>query len=664
MRNIKVKFPVASTSQIILIGFVIRLIVMMIFTHVYDSGNIIAFSKSIADTGNLLPAYNRVGGQLFGKIYYQVIAFWLKVLQKTHLVSLSSLFVMPRQSAYMSGYPSYPPEMYQYVLIKMVSFLYDSILLLFLFKFANLFGIKNKKAVAAFWAFNPFLMYVGYVMLQSDLAMIAFLTAGVYFAAKALKNNDEKIFSANKILSMVFLAIGADIKQIPLLILPIVLILISRNLLQFIFYILMFAASYFLVLQPWSLDAILIKKSFINSQESTNLFLFQINGVNVFFFLYFILLGYTVAIRERLRKDPMLFIMVITLVIAIVFFSEDISSLFVQFGIWILPFLGILSLNDSNFTFFLPIPFFIFIHSAIKDGTLFTTTLSTTFGEPFHAIPTYQSIIDQFISSAIVYKAIDTLVEVCVIFLILYLVNRLMNGKTLSFIDQIVRRVRLDLIKMSIVLLILFFLSGFIEFLVFSQYTLVTNYSYPHLKVVVLDRKPLYETIANPHEVKMTGASILVRNNEPKEYDNTIIQVMDLSTNKILFTSKTNDLLLPQEGYYDFYFPQPVQSSHIQLAIFKEKGLNSISIFEENDNAYKQMSFYPPYDSLYTSNAIIVKGNDAVIAMNIRGNYSIGEMVSQFIKDINEKKQFMYGYFIFISLLIITIFFLGKIKKE
>jgi hypothetical protein len=59
---------------------------MLFVTHFFDMFNILALSKSVADSGQLAPGFSVTGTvQLYGKIYYEVAAAWLYVLQLSAL---------------------------------------------------------------------------------------------------------------------------------------------------------------------------------------------------------------------------------------------------------------------------------------------------------------------------------------------------------------------------------------------------------------------------------------------------------------------------------------------------------------------------------------------------------------------------------------------------
>ncbi|MGB9707578.1 MAG: hypothetical protein ACPL1D_02395, partial [Microgenomates group bacterium] len=127
---------------LLFLGIGLRLIYGLLFNQMVDYMNILALIKSIADTGNFtygLIALKRIGFevQLYGKIYYQIIALWLKLLNWLGLVQIKYLFdtkPLTDPQSYMIGLWQWSPPLYQLTLIKLIQFFWDFLFVFFFYK--------------------------------------------------------------------------------------------------------------------------------------------------------------------------------------------------------------------------------------------------------------------------------------------------------------------------------------------------------------------------------------------------------------------------------------------------------------------------------------------------------------------------------------------------
>src|SRR3989338_8660623 len=231
-----------AVLQLLLLGIIVRLLWIFFFNSTFDFFNILALSKSVFDTGRLSDGFfvlkqNNLEVQLYGKIYYQLIALWLKVLEVFKIIEVRYLFdtkAYTGPNGYLEGLFHWGPLLYQIISIKFFQFFYDGIFLYFLYQISKLINPSKSKHVLLFWALTPFLMIEPYSVYQSDFAMLAFFIAGIYFWMKELIQKDNGLFTKNKILAFFFLSLGAVIKQVPILVIPFAIISFSQNIFSFL----------------------------------------------------------------------------------------------------------------------------------------------------------------------------------------------------------------------------------------------------------------------------------------------------------------------------------------------------------------------------------------------------------------------------------------------
>lgn len=648
-----------SLFKIILLGIVLRLLVAMFFTHTSDSFSIIALSKSVADTGNLIDGFSKLGGQLYGKLYFQIIALWMTLLNQLHFIHLGYIFDIkayaPSRIDYLGGFPGLGPQIYQLFLIKSIQFVYDIPLLYFLIKIVRLLKPSGEKAIALFWAINPFFIYIGYVIFQSDLAMVSLLTGGVYFTIKSLQKK-EKGISKDAIFALFFFAFGAVIKQVPLLVFPFALFLFSDTIWLGIFYTIVFAFTYAIGYQPWSIDTLLIKKYFLTSPESTALFNFSFNGLTIFFFLYFSALGYFTFIKNKIKSSPLLFIKFVLLIIAVIYVSEDIGAFFIQFSIWIMPFIAIISLENSLYSIFLFISLLGFYSRVLADNSILSGSLAVAFGQAFRQLPSYNEIIKKFIEPEIVAKLIQTLFTMLSGALIIYIIYSFHKKFPEGLRKKIIEKFHLSLVKTSFLILLIFLGIGLVEFFFMTHNALLTNYVYKGTAVRnSLSTKEIHITIANKAKESLTGIRIKMLPLQVQHNSNIIMIARDNTTKKILTTSTTSDFQLPNEtNYVSLYFNHAISAQNIDLVIKKDNGANEIAVFQTNNYALGDIG-YPLYDGYYNHNAVLLKFPKEIIDMNLIGEYSFTNMFQNFLYEAARKPIVFIGYFGVIGICIVIL---------
>ncbi|KKQ38136.1 MAG: hypothetical protein US54_C0017G0002 [Candidatus Roizmanbacteria bacterium GW2011_GWA2_37_7] len=407
--------------SIIAFGIGLRLFFAFSFNHLFDYFNILVLAKSTADTNSLLEGFfvlkNAIQheSQLFGKIYYQVIAVWLYFLDAIKIIDLSFIFdTKPYnpEAPYMSGFSHWGPLHYQATAIKLIQFLYEGIFLFFFLSTLRLIKKHSYNSLligALFWALNPFMIYATYVPFQSDLAMTTFLLGGVYFALKILINKEKRLTSKNLILMSICFAIGAIIKQVPILFIVPFLIIIAPTFLSFLLNAGIFALAYFVISQPFSADSVLMKTFFLTSDESTALFNFTLNNASIVIIAYCLAVLLIFLFRNKIRENPFNIIRISIILLSIVYISEDLSFLYAQFNIWIMPFLIIMAFLDPIYAVFLLVPILGFYRWIIIDNGSMTGSMWLTYGAPLDKIPSFESLLNNVLQPKLIHRFINSL---------------------------------------------------------------------------------------------------------------------------------------------------------------------------------------------------------------------------------------------------------------
>lgn len=499
-------------------------------------------------------------------------------------------------------------------------------------------------------------MYVGYVMFQSDLAMLAFMTGGVYFTLKKLYDKDFSFFSFDTILALACIIIGAIVKQVPLLLLPFVIILLSNSLLQLLILSALSLVFYFVSYQPWTEDAILIKTKFLTSSESTALFGFHLNGLVIFYGLYLSILGYFITIKQRVKNNPILLLYFVVAIICTVLISEDYGSFFTQFNVWIMPFLAILALNESKYSIFLFGSLVGFFKRALMDTSVLIGSLALTFGEPLAKTPSHGQILSLYFNEEIVNKFLNSIFLMNYLFLLFFILYQIVKSAPHPWLTKLQEHIHLTLTKAISIFAILFIVTTGLEYLVFSSFSQLTNLNSTQPTETFITKKPLFINIDNNDEHAITGLSLRIVNKGLSSYDNVMVKATDRTTNKDILLSKTNDYVLPSNAdFFPLLFPHSINAKKIRLAIYKEKGLNSIAIFKDVKSAPPASVFSLKYDAFYKHHAPTMTFTNSPIDVNLLGRYTISDAINNLKYNLSKKPKFFLVYFGFIIFLLILL---------
>jgi hypothetical protein len=518
-----------------------------------------------------------------------------------------------------------------------------------------LFNNRFKIAIIVFWAVNPLIIYTTYVLFQSDLAMTAFLTAGVYYGILAIKKPSYNFISLNIFLMLTMFAIGAVIKQVPLLFVIPFLIVLSKNLKDFLKGLLVFAALYVLFSQPWAKDISIVKEFHLTSPESMALFNFSLNSVPIFLLLYSFFIIFTFYNRDKIIATPIKLILISSLILAIVYISEDLNFLFVQFNIWILPFIAFLTLHKKKYAIFFIAPLIGFFKRAIVDNDVMIGSFGVTLGLPLNHTPKYNDIIEKFLNPMLIhYLFSTTFIVACVI--LLYVLYKDMIDKEDFFSSLINKNIKLNLIKISISVFSIFFIIFTLDFFYRSQFVNLTKFVIKNETKTILSGTIFKFTINNPQRRDVSAILVPISRQEINTNGYTYFNFYDLKNNKLLFNVKVNDYTFATDNSYTrVMLPSKINLEKISVEIDKQKDPINKLIIHTTDELIvsKDFGHSSGYDNFYSNQKITIDYNNYKAPINILGQYWLEDMLTNIIHNIKQRPSF---YFVYISTTLLALF--------
>lgn len=613
---------------IISLGIFLRLLFAFSFNHVFDSFNILAIAKSEGVTGSALDAYlairenSKHETQLFGKLYYQMIGGYMRLLDAVKLLNFAELFNGP--SGYLSGLGVRGPAHHELFFIKTFQFIFDGVFLLFFMLAIRLLHKDNEKrmmvAGALFWAINPYMIYPSYVPFQSDIPMVACLMAGIYIGLKARLTTNTRIHLLLLGLMSIFFALGAIIKQVPLLFIIPLLLLVSKSMKSGLVGMGVFGVSYQLFSQPWSADAHLYKSLFLLSPESIALLKFNLNSASVFLVLYGIFTAGVLRFLPTLRSSHKNILTVVVLLFAIIYLSEDVNYLYAQFNSWIMPFLFLLMLQNRSFAVFMLAPVIGFYRWIVIDNGATTGSLWITFGKPLADIPSTDVILKQLASPFLVHTGINSLLIFGYVLLVIIILR-----PHVAIIPP--KGMKIALVPIS--LFVIYVSYFFVDYRYKANHVRLTDFGYLNTQEEKLSERPIEFQVSNPSKERITALDIPIRRASLGRIDQTIVTVYD-ENGDVLSKGRVQDLSLPPE-FEDFYIhlDQPVSAGTFRMTIAKEFGFNDVFIKTAGSQGSPPdlEQSYMHYDAFYRDNMLKMEFEGKVPVIQLRGSYGINHMI-------------------------------------
>lgn len=660
----------------LLIGIALRLIYNFLFNHLIDITWHLAFARSVAETGNLTEGFLAVlragdESQLHGKIWYQLIALWLHFLNFVKIIKLELLLdtrPFTETFTYLIGFRQWSPPLYQLISIKLIQFVWDIPLAIYLYLTAKELGVKKPHYILLFWAVNPYLMMVGYAIMMTEIAMLTAFVAGCYYWIKALRSTQKNNYYIFGILTAVLLALGAVIKQTPLLLIPFAILSLTKNIRTFLIFSIAAGCSYLLLRQPWAPDAILVKKYFFLSPQSTGIFKFTFNRVP-YFLLFYGLLFFIVSLNRKIISANVHNIFkLVTVILCLIYITDTVF--FVQFVTWILPFAGLIALSDAKNLWILFSTLLAVTLKTLHSGDYFSTLLSPTIGSRYSNYLNNSVLINKYFSYQLYDSLLHTIIIILFIITAVSLITQLFNktDRLGELIQEKIKKFDYKKIVWIFFFLYLFFIIA--DYVVKSPYI-----SLPQQQFQISDR-----------EVKVTRDPLLIRVNNPQKYSINAIQLSTIrkafpydehtvfrfsKNGRELFTQKVHDFEFPtkSDDLFTIFLDKPIKEKQFDVAIYKEKGINEIIFYEAKQISELSVpgnKLYVGYDTPQGNEVLDVQFADQIFPFYLRGSYGINDIIKGLRSHFTGKaKTIFYGsYFLSIILLLLLSYVISRMKSN
>jgi len=397
------------------------------------------------------------------------------------------------------------------------------------------------------------------------------------------------------------------------------------------------------------------------------LFNFALNGTSVFMFVYFILLCIVFVYKKVIFAKMESIVLITTAILAVVYLTRDISFLFFQLNVWIMPFLALASLRKNIYSIFLVVPVIGYIKRTLVDGDTFTGALATLFGASLANIPTYESLIRPFMDPLIIHYAFNSLMSVLYIVLLIVLFADLLNFDTSQKIKNILPSLKeITLAKMTMGLVIFFVLFLLTDFTIKSRYILLPTKELQEISLEIpLKQAPIEVIIDNPNEIGINALQVMIKRKSITSDDKVVFDFYDMQNNSLLLKQSINDYYFPQSDDKSYIFlNKSISSKKIRMLVYKKDGKNDlvtrqVKIIQDVklNEAGHLAGFTSPEDKEEIFVSFRMNEN---MYVKLRGSYPIKNMLSSLKQNIDQNTSFFAIYLGAVSLSLLGILVLSR----
>ena len=649
---------------LIFLGIGFRLLYGFLFNQMLDYMNILSLAKSVAETktvtGGLIALQKlNFSTQLYGKIFYQIIALWLIFLEKINLLQIRFIFdTKPFQdiASYMIGLWQWSPPLYQLTAIKLIQFLWDFLFVFFLYKTAQLINKRLAWLAILFWAINPYFMMINYAFFMPDIFMMASFVAGVYFWLKAIKEKKLGV-NLNSILSLFFLVLGAIIKQLPLLIVPFFIISFATNKKSFFKLIGVFIIFYFLFKQGWAQDSYFINKFFLFSKESMGILRNNFNSMPYFLIFYSIIFLLLIKNKEKILMQYENIIILTITIISLTYINDPIF--FIQFTIWILPFTFLAALISSKYQTIFSLSMLAILLKGWQNEFYLSAMLSPTIGAMYNEFLSNKIFIDKFFSFEIYDLILKFTIFLCYLIIFIECLSFIFYKKSIFF--AIFEKLNLNFSIKKIILILFASYIGFnlIDYKIKSSFILLPQKKYQiQTEEINLTKKPINIEIYNPGLKKINALQLIISRKGKLTYDDYLI--FDFYQNgKKFLSKKISDFEIPQttDEKLIVFLPKTIDKKSFSIKIYKEKGINEIVVYKArflNQLNKPENGLYNGYEIPPDQSLIQVKFDreENIFPLTFRGKYELKDIFYAFRHHTQGKLKKIF----FVTYLTLTLF--------
>ncbi|HOK40115.1 MAG TPA: hypothetical protein PLD27_03655 [bacterium] len=370
----------------LVISIILRFIIMPFFCHIdFLSGIWVPFQLAYTSI-----FYYATDPSASFHLLNQLVHFPIMVLTKFIMPELYHLWKTIPYDYNFSGWYNFCSlkNVFFFLFILKIPFLIFDYLCLFVFlKLTEITLIKKK--IFYLWLFNPVSIYVIYFIGRYEVYTLFFLLLGL------LKFKEEKIKA-----SFLFIGIAIMLRQYPILFLPFLLFIHSKNIKEFLSYLIislfplvLFNLLYYLSTHLTNISAYFPTGVLANDEHSAMLFKYKINDFILFPFFYFLFFLFIIENRKKISFDYLP--LVIFLFFNIMYGTSNFEP---QYFMWIIPFLVFVFAFDYIKFYEVLIYFILYFCFVFQWDKSFNFQLAMPiFPDLFFNLPSVERIILQFL---------------------------------------------------------------------------------------------------------------------------------------------------------------------------------------------------------------------------------------------------------------------------
>ena len=297
-----------------------------------------------------------------------------------------------------------------------------------------------------------------------------------------------------------------------------------------------------------------------------------------------------------------------------------------------------MAIKDKTFALFLLAPVVGFYRWVIIDNGTSIGSMWITFGKPFSDMPSFDYVLQQFLSPFIIRSGINSLFIVLYILLIVYILNKQTDIPFIKYIT----------LNRAISALVLIYAAFFTFDLCYRGNLLrLTNVNYHGTQEEKLTIKPIKIVAINPEKKALTGIDIQLSRNNIKKHDYIQLIIKDVS-GKTLDVKRISDFDVPV-NYGDYFIPfnKAISLEKFNIYISKVYGQNTILIKTAESKSIPELvnQGYMDYDAYYKSNQLDISFPEKMYVTNLRGRFSVKSMTTNLLYHIKQKPSFYLGFF-------------------
>ena len=462
-------------------------------------------------------------------------------------------------------------------------------------------------------------------------------------------------------LSIVALVTGAVIKQVPILLVPFLIISLSRSWKQVLIYIFVLIASYAFLSQYWTADGQLLKQFFLLSKESLAIFESSINGVSIFLFLYVLLLGHVLIYKKEYFRNTENIIYLAMVVLMVVYFSAVSTLLFIQFFVWMIPLAALIALKNPRLSWLYVLASLITMVRIVRSSDYMTTLMAPAIGAGFSDYIQYEEFYKKIINP-ILYHKVFTFIE-CVVFMTIGYSMYVTLWQKNFVLNTIFAKRKINFAISVIGLFAMYVFFFCLDYPIKASYiSLLQWQNQIQDNSISIGKNTLQVQVNNPSGQTIRTVDLYVKKQDVRSPDSLLLTFTDHG--KTILRQKVSDFLFPSdtEKPYIIFLDKPVRSKSFTMTLEQEHKINTVAVAQTKvittQNNKPGFGRYNGYDGFRDSERISLTYPKESFAVSFRGDYKWWYVFRALAFHFKQKPTFFLGYFGLIAGLMAVSFYL------